>query len=159
MSDHVRGCRFAAGAHPGVGRSGAGSNARAGRANAKPADSASAAGGHAHDKRNELPPIAAVVPPQLPPRTPFTAAEDAAAVVPGIPEARFWADSATEFNNALPSKPGPWLVLSSGGEDGAFGAGLLNGLNASGKRPEYSVVTGVSAGSLIAPFVFAGSAL
>ena len=98
------------------------------------------------------------MPPQLPPRTPFTAAEDAAAVVPGMPEARFWADSAAEFNNALPSKPGPWLILSSGGEDGAFGAGLLNGLNASGKRPEYSVVTGVSAGSLIAPFAFAGAA-
>ena len=116
--------------------------------------------GHTRDRkgRNEPPPIAAVPPPQLPPRAAFTAAEDAAAVVPGIPEARFWADSVAEFTNALPSKPGPWLVLSSGGEDGAFGAGLLNGLNASGKRPEYSVVTGVSAGSLIAPFAFAGSA-
>jgi predicted acylesterase/phospholipase RssA len=94
----------------------------------------------------------------LPPRTPFTAAEDATAVVPGIPEARFWADSTADYKNALPSKPGPWLVLSSGGEDGAFGAGLINGLNASGKRPEYSVVTGVSAGALIAPFAFAGAA-
>jgi predicted acylesterase/phospholipase RssA len=78
--------------------------------------------------------------------------------VPGIPEARFWADSVTDFKNALPSKPGPWLILSSGGEDGAFGAGLISGLNASGKRPEYSVVTGVSTGSLIAPFAFAGAA-
>jgi predicted acylesterase/phospholipase RssA len=101
---------------------------------------------------------AAAQPAPLPPRTPFTAAEDAAAAVPGIPEARFWADSAADFKNALPSKPGPWLILSSGGEDGAFGAGLLNGLNASGKRPEYSVVTGVSTGALIAPFAFAGAA-
>jgi predicted acylesterase/phospholipase RssA len=115
--------------------------------------------GHTRDRKgNEPPPIAAVPSTQLPPRAPFTAAEDAAAMVPGIPEARFWADSATDFISALPSKPGPWLVLSSGGEDGAFGAGLLNGLNASGKRPEYSVVTGVSAGSLIAPFAFAGAA-
>jgi len=97
-------------------------------------------------------------PAPLPPRTPFTAAEDAAAVVPGIPEARFWADSVADFKNALPSKPGPWLILSSGGEDGAFGAGLINGLNASGKRPEYSVVTGLSTGALIAPFAFAGAA-
>ena len=73
-----------------------------------------------------------------------------------MPDARFWADSPTDFNNALPAKPGPWLILSSGGEDGAFGAGLLNGLSASGKRPDYSVVTGVSTGALMAPFAFAG---
>ena len=65
--------------------------------------------------------------------------------------------SRTDFNNALPSQPGPWLILSSGGADGAFGAGLLNGLTASGKRPDYSVVTGVSTGALMAPFAFAGS--
>jgi predicted acylesterase/phospholipase RssA len=102
------------------------------------------------------PPLAAVNPKQLPPRTPFTAAEDATAVIPGIPDARFWADSTEDFENALPAKPGPWLILSSGGEDGAFGAGILNGLTASGKRPDYAVVTGVSTGSLIAPFAFAG---
>jgi len=93
---------------------------------------------------------------KLPPRIPFTAAEDAASIIPGIPEARFWADSETDYRNALPSKPGPWLILSSGGEDGAFGAGLLTGLTAGGKRPDYTVVTGVSTGSLMAPFAFAG---
>jgi len=95
-------------------------------------------------------------PKRPPPRTPFTAEEDAAAIVPGMPDARFWADSDTDFKNALPGKPGPWLVLSSGGADGAFGAGLLNGLSAAGKRPDYTVVTGVSTGSMIAPLVFAG---
>jgi predicted acylesterase/phospholipase RssA len=99
---------------------------------------------------------AAPKPAPLPPRTPFTAAEDAAARIPGMPDARFWADSVDDFKNALPSKPGPWLILSSGGEDGAFGAGFLNGLSASGKRPDYAVVTGVSTGALIAPFAFAG---
>ena len=93
---------------------------------------------------------------QPPPRVPFTAAEDAAAAIPGIPDARFWADSATDYINALPAQPGPWLVFSSGGGDGAFGAGLLVGLGAAGNRPEYSVVTGVSTGALMAPFVFAG---
>jgi predicted acylesterase/phospholipase RssA len=87
---------------------------------------------------------------------PYTAADAAAAVIPGIPEARFWASSLTDFTNALPSQPGPWLVLSSGGEDGAFGAGLLTGLTAAGKRPDYAVVTGVSTGALMAPFIFAG---
>ncbi len=93
---------------------------------------------------------------QLPPRIPFTAAEDAISIVPGIPEARFWGDSETDFKEALPPKPGPWLILSSGGEDGAFGAGLLNGLTAAGKRPDYAMVTGVSTGALMAPFAFAG---
>jgi hypothetical protein len=93
---------------------------------------------------------------KLPPRTPFTAADEAAAVVPGMPDVRFWGDSVADFEKALPSQPGPWLILSTGGSDGAFGAGLLNGLSESGKRPDYAVVTGVSTGALMAPFVFAG---
>src|SRR5271168_2364285 len=66
------------------------------------------------------PPVAAAQPHQLPARLPFSAADEAAAAVPGMPDARFWADSTTDFNNALPSQPGPWLALSSGGSDGAF---------------------------------------
>jgi patatin-like phospholipase len=95
--------------------------------------------------------------PKLPPRTPFTAADEAAAIVPGMPDARFWGDSIPDFESALPPQPGPWLILSTGGSDGAFGAGLLNGLTAAGNRPEYTVVTGVSTGALMAPFVFAGA--
>ncbi len=103
------------------------------------------------------PPAAAAQPNKLPPRIPFTAADDEAAVIPGMPDARFWADSAADFEKALPSQPGPWLILSTGGADGAFGAGLLNGLSAAGNRPDYAVVTGVSTGALMAPFAFAGS--
>jgi predicted acylesterase/phospholipase RssA len=93
----------------------------------------------------------------LPERTPFTAEDDAVAAIPGMPDARFWADSTADFVKALPAEPGPWLALSSGGEDGAFGAGVLAGLSAAGKRPEFSVVTGVSTGALLAPFAFLGS--
>src|SRR5580704_10207522 len=93
---------------------------------------------------------------QLPPRIPFTAADEVAAAIPGMPDARFWADSVADFTAALPPQPGPWLALSSGGADGAFGAGLLNGLSKSGHRPDYAVVTGVSTGALMAPFIFAG---
>ena len=46
----------------------------------------------------------------------------------------------------------------SGGANGAFGAGALVGLTRSGSRPEFTVVTGVSAGALIAPYAFLGSA-
>jgi hypothetical protein len=108
------------------------------------------------DSKGSTQPSALASSTHLPPRIPFTAAEDAAAVVPGFPDARFWADSETDFKAALPKEPGPWLVLSSGGSDGAFGAGLLNGLSAAGKRPDFAVVTGVSTGSLLAPFAFAG---
>lgn len=102
------------------------------------------------------PPATAGQPKMLPARRPFTAADDATAVIPDMPDVRFWADSTEDFAKALPEKPGPWLTLSSGGSDGAFGAGLLNGLSASGKRPDYAVVIGVSTGALIAPFAFAG---
>ena len=93
---------------------------------------------------------------QLPARISFTAADEVAAAIPGMPDARFWADSVADFTAALPPQPGPWLALSSGGADGAFGAGLLKGLSESGHRPDYAVVTGVSTGALMAPFIFAG---
>ncbi|MFA0084746.1 patatin-like phospholipase family protein [Vibrio sp. 10N.261.51.F12] len=48
------------------------------------------------------------------------------------------------------------LVLSGGGERGAYGAGIVNGLYDNGNLPEFSLVTGVSTGALTAPFVFAG---
>jgi hypothetical protein len=48
------------------------------------------------------------------------------------------------------------LVLSSGGVNGAFGAGVLTAWSARGDRPDFRVVTGVSVGALMAPFVFAG---
>ena len=48
------------------------------------------------------------------------------------------------------------LALSGGGAGGAFGAGALVGLSRCGERPRFDVVTGVSAGALIAPFAFLG---
>lgn len=51
-----------------------------------------------------------------------------------------------------------FLALSGGGGDGAYGAGLLTGWSATGNRPDFQVVTGVSTGALIAPFAFLGSA-
>ena len=48
------------------------------------------------------------------------------------------------------------LALSGGGADGAFGAGLLTGWSARGTRPQFTFVTGASAGALIAPFAFLG---
>jgi len=89
-------------------------------------------------------------------RTPFTAEEQANAVIPGIPDARAWGDSDVDFRRLLPQSNGPWLALSGGGADGAFGAGVIVGWTASGKRPEFALVSGVSIGALIAPYAFLG---
>lgn len=48
------------------------------------------------------------------------------------------------------------LAVSGGAAGGAFGAGLLVGLTRAGRRPDFSIVTGVSTGALIAPFAFLG---
>ncbi len=48
------------------------------------------------------------------------------------------------------------LSISGGGEDGAFGAGLLTAWTRRGDRPEFRVVTGVSTGALTAPLAFLG---
>ena len=53
--------------------------------------------------------------------------------------------------------PVSFLAVSGGGDDGAFGAGLLVGWTAQGTRPEFKLVTGVSTGALTAPFAFLGS--
>lgn len=55
-----------------------------------------------------------------------------------------------------PLLPISFLALSGGGENGAFGAGLLVGWTAHGDRPEFNIVTGISTGALIAPFAFLG---
>jgi hypothetical protein len=99
------------------------------------------------------------------------------AVVPGLEDVRYFADADIDelrkdaidafyrevaylksigHKGSLP--PAIYLALSGGGDNGAFGAGLLNGWTAHGDRPEFKVVTGVSTGALIAPFAFLGPA-
>jgi Patatin-like phospholipase len=58
-----------------------------------------------------------------------------------------------------PPKPGSKyniLVLTGGGSQGAFEAGVLLGWQDCGCRPKFDVVTGVSTGALVAAAVFAG---
>ncbi len=97
-----------------------------------------------------------------PSRTPYSQADQAIANVPGIPGARLWADDpavstaprsvVSRIRVAQPTV----LALSGGGADGAFGAGLLTGWSARGNRPQFTIVTGASAGALMAPFAFLG---
>lgn len=96
------------------------------------------------------------------------------AVVPGMPDVRaragrnspaMMSDLAQSFAQESPADfplqadgrvHYPHLVLSGGGANGAFGAGFLNGWTASGKRPVFKIVTGVSTGALMAPYAFLG---
>ncbi|HEV8108120.1 MAG TPA: patatin-like phospholipase family protein [Burkholderiales bacterium] len=63
---------------------------------------------------------------------------------------------------AKPGGPRPTidaLVISGGGDWGAFGAGVLKGwgqVKGDLARPQFDVVTGVSTGAMIAPFAFLG---
>ena len=95
------------------------------------------------------------------------------AEVLGIPNARFFVDAdltpylkeavvSLDREKAFLAKSGQrgemppvnFLALSGGGDDGAFGAGLLVGWTQSGTRPQFKLVTGISTGALIAPFAF-----
>ncbi len=97
------------------------------------------------------------------------------ATVPGITNVRYWMDADPKpllreiqksisrereflvrsgYQGLLPGGAG--LVVSGGGDNGAFGAGLLVGWTAAGNRPTFKIITGVSTGALIAPFAFLG---
>jgi len=85
-----------------------------------------------------------------------------------IPDARFYVSEAKQMqdlaikaaqrrNQTKGASTGRYfLAISGGGDDGAFGAGLLVGWSDRGDRPVFDVVTGVSTGSLSAPFAFLG---
>ncbi|GEP10758.1 patatin-like phospholipase family protein [Methylobacterium gnaphalii] len=98
------------------------------------------------------------------PRASYTAQEASLATVPGMGPVRAYADATASEIAAVAARPEgrrsgfSYLALSGGGGDGAYGAGILNGWSASGTRPDFTIVSGVSTGALIAPFAFLGSA-
>jgi predicted acylesterase/phospholipase RssA len=96
------------------------------------------------------------------PRTSYTASDAASSTVLDLDQLRRYADepASTFLKNNVNSRAGAlnYLALSGGGADGAYGAGVLNGWSAAGTRPEFSAVSGVSTGALIAPFAFLGPA-
>jgi len=98
------------------------------------------------------------------------------AVVPGFETERFVLDLETETElrrliaerdaaidlrrQELRAKGEPFeiefLALSGGGQYGAFSAGILTEWQLAGTRPEFDFVSGISTGSIIAPFIFLG---
>ena len=104
-------------------------------------------------------------------RTPLPQDLSPVAQVPGISDVRMWGDEPPPYTTewmrmtkaelkarypALIRTSHNYLAISGGGPDGAFGAGLLVGWTAKGDRPEFTMVTGISTGALIAPFAFLG---
>ena len=106
-------------------------------------------------------------------RLPAVAAADTErATVAGIADARFLPNDVaamTAFGRALYARenayaasrggrvpPDTSLAMSGGGDNGAFGAGLLVGWSEHGGRPSFKVVTGISTGALMAPLAFLG---
>ncbi len=100
-------------------------------------------------------------------RTPYTAEQAARAEIPGMGGVRFSGDAPASVFERLRDEvvraaqarhePVTYLALSGGGGDGAYGAGFLKGLGETGRRPQFTIVSGVSTGALMAPFVFLGS--
>jgi hypothetical protein len=107
------------------------------------------------------------------PRTPVPVDERSHTSVLGLPNGRFFIDQpaalSAEQQLALDREatalgiprggvlPTAYLLsLSGGGDNGAFGAGLICGWTKHGDRPKFKLVTGISTGALIAPFAFLG---
>ncbi len=108
-------------------------------------------------------------------RNPVPAELISAATIPGLPYVRSFAGQPRthtqedlvesyrqESRAVFPLQPDgtvrySHLLVSGGGANGAFGAGLLSGWSQTGKRPVFKIVTGISTGALIAPFAFIGS--
>jgi hypothetical protein len=103
------------------------------------------------------------------------ASESGQVTVLGIPNARFWPDTQGDDlvreaidarNRELPASgaavgqlPAAYFLAISGGSDnGAFGSGLLCRWVDSGTMPAFKLVTGVSTGSMLAPFAYLGRA-
>lgn len=108
----------------------------------------------------------------IPKRTPLPEELSIKAEIPGIPRARAWGDESPPWTDAwfelsqeelqtrypaLYRKEHNYLAISGGGSNGAFTAGLLLGWTETGTRPDFTAVTGISTGALIAPFAFLGS--
>lgn len=108
----------------------------------------------------------------VPKRNPLPEDQVESAEVLGIPRSRMWGDeppywehawfhkSKAELQERYPlafGKQHNYLAISGGGANGAFAAGLLVGWSEAGTRPEFTIVTGISAGALVAPFAFLGA--
>jgi predicted acylesterase/phospholipase RssA len=109
------------------------------------------------------------------PRNPVPVDQIDNAQVPGMPAVRTWGGKVSDhfqrdFVQSIHDEKGldyvehedgtrgyMALAVSGGGASGAFGAGFVNGWTDAGDRPVFKLVTGISAGALVAPFAYLGA--
>lgn len=75
---------------------------------------------------------------------------------PVVTAGRYASAMATPADGGVPAQRRNILILTSGGADGAFGAGVLGAWSQSGRRPVFDVVAGASTGALQATPAFLG---
>ena len=63
---------------------------------------------------------------------------------------------ANQYSDKNSSVPFDILTLTGGGSRGAFGTGFLIGWSETGNIPNFDIVTGISTGAVMAPFIFLG---
>ena len=63
---------------------------------------------------------------------------------------------ANNYSDKNTSVPFDILTLTGGGSRGAFGTGFLIGWSEKGDIPSFDIVTGISTGAVMAPFIFLG---
>ena len=65
-------------------------------------------------------------------------------------------DKSHKYKDKNSTVPFNILTLTGGGSRGAFGTGFLIGWNRKGDMPKFDIVTGISTGAVMAPFIFLG---
>ncbi|MEM6898055.1 MAG: patatin-like phospholipase family protein, partial [Pseudomonadota bacterium] len=88
----------------------------------------------------------------------FSGIDHAASGALGAPMEAVRGDVAAAMAAPMPRVRGQRsiLAISAGGQNGAFSSGFLAGWTERGDRPVFDIVTGASAGALVAPVAFLG---
>jgi len=108
----------------------------------------------------------------IPERNPLPMELADTAEIPNIPLARRWGDVPAPFQDEWLATPTDilqqqfqgivgvehnYLSISGGGANGAYTAGVMVAWTELETRPQFTIVTGISTGALVAPFIFLGS--
>ncbi len=107
----------------------------------------------------------------IPERQPLPVEFADEAQIPNIPLARRWGDVPPPYQDDWLATPNEvlheqfhgivgvehnYLSISGGGPNGAYTAGVMAAWTELETRPQFTIVTGISTGALIAPFIFLG---